>query len=310
MPSSALEVMLSSLSDSTKSQYTSSFKQWWQYCQSRGIDPLVIRVYDVLDFLSESLNKGSSYGTLNNHRSALSLISGNKVGQDELIKRFMKGAFRRNPSFPRYNITWNPNTVLDYLAGMYPHSTLNLEQITKKLVMLLALATGQRCQTLSLIKIPNIKVHASRIIITITDLVKTSGISKPQPLLNLPFFREHPCICTADTLLDYMNVTSPLRTNCQDNRLILTIKRPNHAATSQTIGRWIKQTLAASGIDTALFSAHSTRHASTSAAARAGVSIDVIRRTACWSDRSLVFANFYNRPIVEPESNFVNVLFN
>lgn len=128
--------MTSSLADNTKAQYASSFKQWWLYCQSKGLDPLVIRVYDVLDFLSHCFTTGARYGTLNNHRSALSLISGNKVGQDELVKRFMKGAYRMKPSFPKYNVTWNPNIVLDYLAGMYPNGSLDLEEITKKLVVL------------------------------------------------------------------------------------------------------------------------------------------------------------------------------
>lgn len=103
-----------------------------------------------------------------------------------------------------------------------------------------------------------------------------------------------------------MEVTSSIRSN--DN-VILTFRRPYHVASSQTISRWIKQTLTASGIDTNVFSGHSTRHASTSAAHRAGVSIDIIRKTAGWSGQSAVFANFYNRPIINGDTNFVNVLF-
>ncbi|KAI8428154.1 hypothetical protein MSG28_002401 [Choristoneura fumiferana] len=184
VPQSALNIMLSSLSRNTISQYNSSFKQWWQYCNMRGIDAYDIQVHDLLDFLAQCLEKGSSYGTLNNHRSALALISRNNLSQDDRIKR--------------------------------PHD---------------------------------------------------------------------------------------------ENRLILTTKNPIHAASSQTIGRWLKQTLASSGIDTGVFSGHSTRHAATSAARRAGVSVDTIRRSAGWSAQSLTFANFYNRPITDQNPNFVNALF-
>lgn len=299
--------MTSSISGSTKTQYSSSFKQWWLYCHDKGLDPFQIGVHDLLDFLSQCFTNGSTYGTLNNHRSALSLISGNNVGQDERVKRFFRGVFKLKPSFPKYNCTWNPNIVLNYFGDLYPSDNLSLEQLSKKLVVLLALSTGQRCQTLSLIRLPNIMINQDRILITITDLIKTSGIGKSQPILDLPFFRQRPAICPAETLIAYMNVTSTKRSTV-DNKLILTFKKPHHAASSQTIGRWIKQGLTASGIDTEIFSAHSTRHASSSAAHQAGISVDVIRRTAGWSDQSATFANFYSRPIAQTNCEFANAV--
>ncbi|KAI8440715.1 hypothetical protein MSG28_009058 [Choristoneura fumiferana] len=77
------------------------------------------------------------------------------------------------------------------------------------------------------------------------------------------------------------------------------MKRPHRDATAQSISRWIKQVLAKSGVDVSIFSAHSTRHAATSTAAAAGVSIDVIRKTAGWTATSQTFAKFYNRSIID-----------
>lgn len=184
--------MLSSLSQNTLSQYSSSLKLWWHYCNRKGIEALDIQVYDVLDFLTECLGKGSSYGTLNNHRSALSLICQNNMTQDDRIRRFFKGVFKLRPTFPKYSVTWDPNVVLAYLSNFYPNEILNLDVLSKKLVVLLALATGQKCQTLSLIKIPNINVMDERIVIHIKDLVKTSGVGRKQPILELPFFHLRP----------------------------------------------------------------------------------------------------------------------
>lgn len=171
--------------------------------------------------------------------------------------------------------------------------------------MLLALATGQRLQTLSLCKKRNIMIYNDKIIILIDDLIKTSGIGRAQPVINLPFFSHNLNICPATTLQCYMNVTSSHRSEI-DDRLFLTYKKPFRPATSQTIGRWLKATLSASGIDTSIFSAHSTRHASTSSASLSGISIDVIRRSAGWTNQSSVFANFYNRPMVDCDSNLLS----
>lgn len=72
------------------------------YCDTRSIDPFDIWDNNLLDFLAECIRKGSSYESIHNHRSALSLISENKVGQDERVKRFLKGAFKMRSKFPKY----------------------------------------------------------------------------------------------------------------------------------------------------------------------------------------------------------------
>lgn len=297
--------MLSSLSQSTISQYTSSLKKWWHYCNQNSCDLYNVNIITLLDFLTKCFQSGSSYGTLNNHRSAISLITNSSIGNDDRVKRFFKGIFKLKPVFPRYNVTWDPTVVLDYLSS-FSDDSLSLEQLSKKLVMLLALATGHRTQTLSLVKISNMTFYNDRVVIAITDLIKTSGIGRTQPILNLPYFRQRPNICPVNTLQLYLAATSSVRPTNMDS-LILTYKKPHRAASSQTIGRWIKQTLHESGIDTSIFGSHSTRHASTSAASRAGISVDVIRRSAGWTNQSAVFANFYNRPIIDSTSSLLNI---
>ncbi|XP_052751844.1 uncharacterized protein LOC128199980 [Galleria mellonella] len=303
VPKAAVDVMISSLSRNTISQYNSSLRKWWEYCNQNHCDFYEVNLSSLLIFLTECFQSGSSYGTLNNHRSAISLISSNNIGHNEKIKRFFKGIFKLKPVFPRYIVTWDTNIVLNHLANL-SNDSINLEMLSKKLVMLLALATGQRTQTLSLIKISNITYYNDRIVIAISDLIKTSGIGRRQPVLNLPFFNSRPSICPAATLKFYVASTSFVRPNDVDH-LILTSRKPYKAVSSQTLGRWIKLTLQESGIDTSIFGAHSTRHASTSAASRAGLSVDVIRKVAGWSDQSAVFANFYNRPIIDTTSNLL-----
>lgn len=65
------------------------------------------------------------------------------------------------PSGPKYAETWDPGIVLQYLRTQ-ANNLLSLEQFTCKLATLLALATGQRVQTLSNIELSNIRRSNNR----------------------------------------------------------------------------------------------------------------------------------------------------
>lgn len=304
VPLNAIKIIISSLADSSLKQYNVVLRKWWQFCIQKHVNIFFdCNISNVLEFLAAQFQSGANYSTLNTCRAALALVLGKSVSQDERITRFMKGVYRTKPYFPRYESTWDPNVVLDHLANFYPNETQTLNSLSKKLVALLALSTGQRVQTLSLIRLPNIKIGSSRIEITICDLIKTSAPNRPQPVLIIPFFPHREQICPAKTLSSYIAATENFRSLPFTEKLILTTKKPVHNASAATISRWIKTVLSESGIDTNIFTAHSTRHASTSAARRNGVSIDVIKRTAGWSGNSLMFAKFYNRPITSVEDN-------
>ncbi|XP_063991173.1 uncharacterized protein LOC135169803 [Diachasmimorpha longicaudata] len=70
----------------------------------------------ILKFLTDKFNSGASYGTLNSYRSAISLLSENKIGEDPGICRFMKGVYRLRPIQPKYSSTWDVAVILLYLC--------------------------------------------------------------------------------------------------------------------------------------------------------------------------------------------------
>ena len=90
------------------------------------------------------------------------------------------------------------------------------------------------------------------------------------------------------------------------NQLLLSFQKPFKPVSKDTISRWIKNVLKGAGIDTTKFGAHSTRAASTSAAAREGTPLEVILESAGWSNCQ-TFAKFYQKPINAP-CNFGSVL--
>lgn len=298
---------MSSFSVNTLNQYNSSLKSWWQYCNENNIDFYEPNISQLLEYLTIKFNSGAGYSTLNTHRSSLSILLRYDVNENDCIKRFFKGLYRLNPPAPKYNSTWDPNIVLRYLENYFPNDSISLKELTVKTITLLALASAHRMQTMSLIKIKNINFDLNKITIKIDELIKTSRPGTYQPLIILPFIKENLKICPALALKSYIDRTSSLR---NQDYLFISYQKPHKKVVSQTLSHWVKFILEKSGLDTSVYSAHSTRHASTSAAYRAGVNIEVIRKSAGWTESSKVFLKYYNRSIsTSADSDFVNALF-
>ncbi|XP_032456026.1 uncharacterized protein LOC100678277 isoform X1 [Nasonia vitripennis] len=301
---SVLEIITASLADSTKKQYDSALKSWWTFCTNNHQDPFEPEIKTVVEFLAGKFKEGASYSTLNSTRSAISLIVSKDLQHDPILHRCFKGIFRLRPTAPKYFKTWDVNVVLDKLASWFPLDSLSLKLVTEKLVMLLALGTGFRAQTLSLIKIEEISITSSTVEIKV---YKTSRPGAQQPFACIPFFRGKPSICIASTLVHYLKITRELRKD--ENLLFICYKKPYKGANVQSIRRWIKSVLKNCGIDKS-FTAHSTRHASTSAAYKKGLDLNIIRNAAGWSGESKMFARFYNRTIDNQEGNFASTVLN
>ncbi|XP_061716302.1 uncharacterized protein LOC133524349 [Cydia pomonella] len=303
----SIDIIMSSLSEKTYKQYDSCLRNWYNYSKNYGIDYLKPTVSDIINFLASIYENGAQYGTINSHKSAVSLYLPTYLGtsylRDERINRFMKGVFRLRPTAPKYDLTWDPGIVLRYLSKKWPNDSLDLESLSKKLSTLLALVTAHRVQTLTLIKLNNINIiENAEVLIKIPDPIKTLRLNSTQPLLKLPFFDQNPNICPARCLISYINKTRSLRSG-DHNNLFISYRRPHSKLSSQRLSHWIKDTLKQSGLDTTMFSTHSTRHAATSKASSLGISLDIIRKTAGWSTLSSVFARFYNREIVIDHKN-------
>ena len=238
--------------------------------------------------MTEKFESGATYGTLNSARSAISLVIEKDISNNADIKRFFKGIFRLKPTKPKYKNIWNTDKVLDNLGKLHPLENLSFTDLTEKTVMLVALATAQRAQTLALIKLENIHTVNLGYEIKITDLIKTSKPGRCQPLLKLPFFKDTPELCVALALKEYLEVTKTIRGGIKN--LFISTKKPYVGVSPQTISRWLKAVLCKSGITG--FTGHSTRHAATSKSLQEGLTIDAIKNAAGWSERSKTFDNF------------------
>lgn len=114
-----------------------------------------------MDFLTSLYDEGLSYSSINSARCALSAILESPAsayptfGEHPDVKRFMKGIFQSRPPLPRYCKTWDVNLVLQYIGSMGNSQELSLKDLTLKFVMLVALTTAQRGQSLQLLDTQN-----------------------------------------------------------------------------------------------------------------------------------------------------------
>jgi site-specific recombinase XerD len=297
MPNNVINILNASCTDSTWKQYSISIKKWITFCQQSGIKPQAPSIQEILKFLASLYESNMSYMSINSARSALSTYLGrideNIIGENVLIKRFMKGVWRLRPPNPKYNVTWDVNLVFELFKLWPESSSLPLQPLSYKLVSLIALTTGQRVQSLIKIKLENI-IWSDPVQIVIKDCLKTTSFSKPNPVLQLPSYSKDLKLCVIDTLRCYVSKTESIR-SC--NQLLIQTNKPHGPVCTQTVSNWMRRVLHEAGIDTNVFSAHSFRHASTSAAANKGLGVDSILKCVGWSKSSKVFARHYNRPI-------------
>ena len=125
--------------------------------------------------------------------------------------------------------------------------------------------------------------------------------NRPKQIVSSPYVSKY-CeqeLCPYRTLECYLERTLPVRA-VEHTALLLSYVKPFAPVGSSTVGRWIKNLLEQSGVDTSVFKAHSTRAASASKANQT-VRIHAVLKHIGWSTES-TFRKFYQKPIVDIDS--------
>ena len=264
---------------------------------------------DTVQFLMTLVNKGLSYSTINTARSALSNIitEGECVnfGSHQVVTRFMKAVFETKNPVPKCTTTWDVSTVLKYLATLHPNSAISLKSLSLKLVMLLLLLSGQRGQTIYLLSLDGLNITEDTCNFQLLEHIKTSKPGGMATILTFKKYTENQSICPLLTLKEYLVRTKQLRK--EEKKLFISFQKPHKAVSRDTISRWVKMGLSAAGIDTTVFTPHSTRAASTSKAKARSVPMDVIMSLAGWS-KATTFQRFYNKEIVNTSNDMANAI--
>ena len=140
---------------------------------------------EVLDFLPALFAQGLGYSAINSHRSALKSIlqvpEVERIGEHNLVSRFMKGVFNLRPPQPRYSKMWDINKVLLYLKELGRNEDLTLRQLALKTAMLLSILVERRLHTLH-------KLETSKM-----------NISDVGGKVNMSYYRSHKMLKTLKT---------------------------------------------------------------------------------------------------------------
>ena len=260
--------------------------------------------------MAERFQRGTGYSTACSTRSALNsaviLTDGVELSQHPLMKRFMKGIFHLKPPLPKYTEVWDVGTLISYIRNLGHNCLLDRKTLTLKLTALLSILTAQRVSTITYLSYNHTKFSKSgdRVTFTPVRLSKHHRRGKAIKPITVTAYPADDRLCVVSTLRAYFALRGT-----QPGQLLLTHKRPYHSPHRDTVAGWLKQVLRRAGINTAVFSAHSYRGASTSSAHRsASVSIQQVLRRGEWSSER-TWRNHYDLPVVSvPESFSTDLL--
>ena len=267
------------------------------------IEPYSASFNDGIEFLVElHHNKEAKYDTVAGARSALSAIlqpnNGTSFGKDPIVSRTLKGMFKLRPRLPKHTVVYDTDEVLQHMNSLPSNKELLLERLTKKLVTLLCILSGQRSQSISSLYLSYMHRSATKYVFYIPKVLKTTTPSFHQEPLEFEEFMEDEKVCVVDCLEEYILRTECIRENIEGSpsNLILSYAYPHQPVKSATLARYVTHFLGECGIDLTVFSAHSTRKASTSKANNMGLSLKDISKAAGWKGTN-TFQKHYKLPI-------------
>ena len=269
--------------------------KWLGWCTERGRDPISGPISDVVNFLADSHMQG--YQTNFLYRSAISTVHDRvddvDVGKHPLVARVLKGAYHARPSLPRYTTTWDVQVVVDGISKWGDTTSMSLKLLTYKLVMLMALTRPSRSADLTALSVSKCQFKPEGVSFLPSGLAKQSRQGKP--LAGFLSSRQR-ALFSRDSPSLYVCNISPEE---GIRPAVCGIIKPHKPVVPCTIARWLKEMLKLSGVDVNMFTAHSTRSASVTAAADSGVTTNDILKAADWSTES-VFRKFYYHPTHDP----------
>ena len=285
--------------DSTRGQYDSVLRTWEAFCSKRAVNPFGPSAADVLNYLSEIYDRGLGYNSVAKARSALgnfiSLPGFPHLADHPLIERLVKGVFNLRPPAPRYTYIWDSRLLITYLQTLKT-SELNLKMLTYKTASLLTVLSGQRVSTVYAFDVNHIQQSADVVVCNITTLLKTSKPGRPTPPIVFNKYPHNADLRPVTLIRAYLQKRNTLSLIPTTTRFLVTHQKPHHAASKDTIARWVKAVLHLSGVDTTVFAAHSCRSASSSQAKSAGLPLEDILRCGQWRSED-VFVKFYDKEI-------------
>lgn len=192
--------------------------------------------------------------------------------------------------------TWEVRKVLETIKSWGENKDMNRKNITYKVTMLLALASGSRCSELASLDTRYMKKVPDGIVLQLTRHKKNARCSEMPGQLFIGELKGEKKLCPCACLIDYINKTKNARNGTEDPILRAQNKKQGKVGTA-TVARWLTDCIRMAGTDvkTGKSIAHSTRGKATSEAKKNGMSTAEIMKAAGWKTDQ-IFERFYYTP--------------
>ena len=310
---------------STRDIYSSRLRHFASWCSGRDLDPTQAPLISVADFFMHLFRSGLQVTTIRNYRSAIAAIhqgfaDGSSISSNDAIQHLFRGMFTQRPPVKRLIPSWDLSAVLRLLAGppFEPLSGASLLHVSIKLAFLLAVATSRRGSELKALSIDDGHMrwepHGVRLVPALGFLTKNQSASFHPPEIFVPDITKHSGSaddkpwCPVRTLKWYLARTKQLRG--ATSQLFITTVRPHHAASRDTIARWIVSAIKFANVNwpsppdnqtLRSITAHDVRAVSASWAFFRGVPMEDICKAACWKTPS-TFTSCYLSDVLQRDS--------
>ena len=298
-----IRLYMVSWSKGTVKQYDVYLEKWTKYCVENRVHPCTPTHMQAMNFFSKLYDEGLAYTTINTARSALSAyvqpIDGKTIGSHPDVCRQLKGVSVDRPPKAKYTTAWDVDIVLTMLKSWHPLDSLTYKQLAYKTVMLLALATAQRTQTLHAFSVDKMIWTDDEVVLQVDIPLKHTKEGQPLDRFHVYKFTDRR-LCPFRTLKKYRDVTAPMRKEGM-NKLWISLGKEKVQVEKTTVAKWLKETLYEAGISRS-FKAHSTRGASVSKADMMKLPAEYILKQARWTNAA-TFAKYYKRPIYKDKGS-------
>ena len=218
------------------------------------------------------------------------------VCDNVLISRFLSGLF----SLTLPKTTWDINVVLDFINTLPPNEDLPLVLLSQKLVVLLLLSTMRRRSEILGFHLDYFWYRPNEVIFGNVFKPKNwSYFCTPYHgrYVHVRRFHENNLLCPVLCFQHYVHRTKFIR---KSRFLLITTQGKFDQAAPMTVRRWVLQLLFRAGIDVTRFTPSTTRHAASSNAYMAGISLSDILCRAGWVEPSVLICH-YNLPVILSE---------
>ena len=132
-----------------------------------------------------------------------------RVVRKNNICRHLKGVSVLRPPKARYAHAWDADTVLSLLKKWHPLDSLTYKQLAYKALMLMALTTAQRLQTLHAFRVDMMTWTSDEVVLQVDIPLKHTREGQPLYRFRVYKYKDRR-LCPYRTLEAYRDITEPL----------------------------------------------------------------------------------------------------